>query len=234
MIDIRNLLIFSLTFVIFTIIGTISHEYGHIIVAESLGYETTLRYGSMSYKDSETNDKLFKIFNKNRIAIENNLDFDQKTEYENLSNKLKSERFLITLGGPLQTIITGTIGLIFIFFRRKRIDQNGLRIIDWLAVFLSLFWLREVFNVVISIGNELTSPNGTYFAGDEKNISEFLHFWDGTVSIILAIIGLAISLYIIFSIIPKNIRITFILSGFIGGIVGFILWFDYLGPVLLP
>ena len=234
MIDIRNLLIFSLTFVIFTIIGTISHEYGHIIVAESLGYETTLRYGSMSYKDSEANDKLFKIFDKNRITIENNLDFDQKTEYENLSNKLKSERFLVTLGGPLQTIITGTIGLIFIFFRRKRIDQNGLRIIDWLAVFLSLFWLREVFNVVISIGNELISPNGTYFAGDEKNISEFLNVWNGTVSIILAIIGLAISLYIIFSIIPKNIRITFILSGFIGGIVGFILWFDYLGPVLLP
>ena len=188
----------------------------------------------MSYKDSEANDKLFKIFDKNRITIENNLDFDQKTEYENLSNKLKSERFLVTLGGPLQTIITGTIGLIFIFFRRKRIDQNGLRIIDWLAVFLSLFWLREVFNVVISIGNELISPNGTYFAGDEKNISEFLNVWNGTVSIILAIIGLAISLYIIFSIIPKNIRITFILSGFIGGIVGFILWFDYLGPVLLP
>ena len=234
MIDIRNLLIFSLTFVIFTIIGTISHEYGHIIVAESLGYETTLRYGSMSYKDSEANDKLFKIFDENRIAIENNLDFDQKTDYENLSNKLKSERFLVTLGGPLQTIITGTIGLIFIFFRRKRIDQNGLRIIDWLAVFLSLFWLREVFNVAISIGNELIYPNGTYFAGDEKNISEFLHVWNGTVSIILAIIGLAISLYIIFSIIPKNIRITFILSGFIGGIVGFFLWFDYLGPVLLP
>ena len=39
-IDIKNLLILSLVFILFTAIGTVSHEYGHIIVAKSLGYET--------------------------------------------------------------------------------------------------------------------------------------------------------------------------------------------------
>ncbi|MGV6832650.1 MAG: hypothetical protein ACWA5P_13945 [bacterium] len=77
------------------------------------------------------------------------------------------------IGGPLQTIITGIIGLI-IFWRRKKINKNGLRLFDWLGVFLALFWLRQVFNLTISIFSELIKPDGSYFGGDEKKISELL------------------------------------------------------------
>lgn len=40
---------FSLGFFLTIVIGTISHEMGHILVAESLGYTTCLHFSSMTY-----------------------------------------------------------------------------------------------------------------------------------------------------------------------------------------
>ncbi|MAM22319.1 MAG: hypothetical protein CL817_01115 [Croceibacter sp.] len=232
-IDIKNLIIFSLAFILFTAIGTVSHEYGHITAAKILGYETTLHYGSMNYDSSELNDKLIQIYNKYETEIKNNLNFEKRTEYETGIETLKSNGLLITICGPLQTIFTGIIGLIILIWRRKQIHQNGLKIIDWLAVFLSLFWLREFFNLAMSIGHEIISPNGTWFSGDEKNISQGFEIWSGTFPIILGLLGLLISIFVIFKIIPNKIRLTFILSGFIGGIIGFILWMNIIGPELI-
>ena len=233
-IDTKNLLIFSLAFILFTAIGTVSHEYGHIIVAKSLGYETTLHYGSMNYDSGELNDKLIQIYNKYETEIKNNIDFEKRNEYETGIERLESNGLLVTIGGPLQTIFTGIIGLIILLWRRKQIHQNGLKIIDWLAVFLSLFWLREVFNLSMSVGREIISPNGTSFGGDEKIISQGFELWSGTFPILLGLLGLLISIFVIFKIIPNKIRLTFILSGFIGGIIGFILWMNIIGPKLIP
>ena len=41
-IDIKKFLVLTLAFILFTAIGTLSHEYGHIIVAKKLGYQTKL------------------------------------------------------------------------------------------------------------------------------------------------------------------------------------------------
>lgn len=233
-IDIKILLILSLAFILFTAIGTVSHEYGHIIVAKSLGYDTTLHYGSMNYDSSELNAKLIQIYNEYKTEIEHNLDFEKRTEYETGISKLKSNRLLVNLGGPLQTILTGALGLILLIWRRKQIHQRGLKMMDWLSVFLSLFWLREVFNLVMSVSQEIISPNGTWFGGDEKKISQSLELWPGTFPVLLGILGLILSIFVIFKIIPDKIRLTFILSGCIGGIVGFILWMYLIGPILIP
>jgi hypothetical protein len=234
LIDIKNLIFITLGFVMFTAIGTVSHEFGHIIIAKSLGYETTLHYGSMNYKNSNLNEKINEIYTENKIAIENKSHFDKKTEYEQGIEKLQSNSLLITIGGPLQTTLAGTIGLFILFYRRKKISEYKLKLIDWFVVFLSLFWLREVFNVVISIIGEIITSNGSYFGGDEKYISDILNLWDGTISSILGIIGLTISIFIVFKVVPKQLRLTFILGGFLGGIFGFILWMNILGPKILP
>jgi hypothetical protein len=82
--------------------------------------------------------------------------------------------------------------------------------------------------------SELIKPDGNYFGGDEKKISELLNLWNGTVSCVLGIIGLFISIFIVFRIVPKHLRLTFIAGGFLGGIFGFILWMNILGPKILP
>ena len=246
-IDIKSLLILTIVFILFTAIGTISHEYGHIAVAKMFGYETKLHYGSMNYYPKgylEDKDlKALKSLTKDYV----NIDYDswpkeikEKTkEYNNILqkrywNENSNKGLLVTIGGPIQTMITGTIGLIILLIRRKTIYRNGLKILDWLAIFLALFWLREIFNLVTSIGGEIISPDGTWFGGDELRISQCLNLWSGTIPIILATLGLIVSVYIVFTIVPKKTRLTFILSGLIGGISGFILWMNIIGPKILP
>lgn len=246
-INIKSLLILIIGFISFTVIGTISHEYGHIIVAKSFDYETKLHYGSMNYYPKgylEDKDVIaVKSLTKDFVSIDYDLwpkDVKEKTEE---FNKILKKRYwndssnkglLVTIGGPLQTMLTGTLGLLILLWRRDFISKNGMKPLDWLAIFLSLFWLREVFNLVTSIGGELISPNGNWFGGDELHISQGLNLWNGTIPIVLATIGFTISLYVIFRILPKKIRLTFILSGFIGGITGFILWMNIIGPKILP
>ena len=191
--------ILSLCFILYVPIGTLCHEYGHILVANFLGYNTILHY--------------------------NSIDTIQKEE--------GFHSFLITLAGPLQTIITGSIGFLIIFFRRKK-KTDSLNLYDWFYIFLSLFWLRQIFNLIISFLSELNSPNGSFFGGDEPWISEYLGLGKGFFSIFLGFIGLYVLFYIYFRIIPKNNRYTFIMSGFFGGSLGYFLWMKIIGPYILP
>ncbi len=228
-------------------IGILSHEYGHIIMAKSLGYETTLHYGSMNYYPQgfqEDKDVIaLKTLTKDYMEIDIKFWPAEIKEKAQNFDKIITKRYpheaskndlLISIGGPLQTTLTGTIGLLILLWRRKLIYRNGFEILDWLALFLSLFWLREVFNLVTGIGEEIILPNGTWFGGDELYISQGLNLWSGTIPIILAIFGFTVAIYVIFKILPKKIRLTFIMSGFIGGILGFILWMNIIGPKILP
>ncbi|WP_445159399.1 hypothetical protein [Mesohalobacter salilacus] len=236
-----------MVFIVFTVIGTVSHEYGHIVVAKYFGYETSLHYGSMNYypkgylqdEDLEAYKTLTEDYRN--IEYENwpNEVKEKASEYintleERYWNEKSNKGLFITIGGPSQTILTGIIGLIILFLRRKSIQIKGLKIIDWLAIFFGLFWLREIFNLIHSFASELISPSGKWFGGDEYYISNDLNLWSGTIPIILGVIGLLVSVYIVFKIVPKNLRLTFILSGLLGGISGFIIWMNIIGPKILP
>jgi hypothetical protein len=228
-----SILIFSIAFIIFTIIGTLSHEYGHVIVAKYLGHNTELHYGSMNFNSAEEK-KLTEIYIRNKSSIQNKKPYPEKEIFGRLVKKTNSDSILITIGGPFQTILTGTIGFFLLLFRRKKIFQNGMKILDWLYVFLSLFWLREVFNIVMSVSNALINNKKNYFGGDEKNIAMMLEIPKGSIAIPLGIIGLLVSLLVVFKVIPLENRLSFLLSGFFGGIIGFILWLRILGPIVMP
>lgn len=228
-----TIFIFSAAFVIFTVIGTLSHEYGHVVVAKFLGYQTELHYGSMSYYNDEEN-QIGEIYIRNKSSIENEKPYPEKELFEKLVQKSENDRVLVTIGGATQTILTGTIGFVFLLFRRKKIHQNGIKIIDWLNVFLSLFWLREVFNLTMSISSAILNGTKNYFGGDEKKIALMLEIPKGTIAIPLGIIGFLISLFVIFKIIPSEKRLNFIFGGFFGGILGFVLWLRILGPIVMP
>lgn len=228
-----SLLILSITFIVFTVVGTISHEYGHIVVAKYLGYETELHYGSMNF-DNNLQNQINEIYFRNETSILNKKPFLEKELYEKLILKSFYNRLAINIGGPVQTIVTGTIGFILLLFRREKILENGMKILDWLYVFLSLFWLREVCNLTMSLASAILIGKKNYFGGDERKIAIMLEIPQGSIAIPLAIIGLCIALFVIFRIIPKEQRLLFISSGFLGGITGFILWLRILGPIVIP
>lgn len=193
----HHLISIVLAFVVFTIIGTLSHELGHIAVAKYLGYQTTLHFGSMNYES----DFLYS----------------------------KSHELYILIGGPLQTMLTGSLGLFVLY--RNRYEWKAL---NWLAVFLSLFWLRPVFNILVSTTNYLVYGTPNLYGGDEVRISQLLGLWEGSLSVSFAIFGAFISYFLFFRVIPHSMRWLFVSCGIIGGLCGYYLWFKCIGPNFLP
>ena len=220
-------------FIAFTVIGTVSHEYGHIVVAKALGYKTTLHYGSMTYDDSALELDIAKLYNE-KTKVEGSEVEAQLRMYKQKVDKYNRDKLWVRMGGPMQTCLTGILGLLLLQWRHRKRSISGLGFLDWLAVFLALFWLRQVFNFVVSIGSEMLNPKGSYFGGDEKVISELLNIPEGTVATFLGLIGFLVLIYIVFKVIPSRLRILFIGGGMLGGLVGFFLWMRVVGPIVLP
>ncbi|WP_417602384.1 hypothetical protein [Owenweeksia hongkongensis] len=233
--NLKSISTFIVAFITFTVIGTLSHEYGHIAAAKFLGYETTLHYGSMNYDraGSVNGKRLQEIRSSFQYEIENNLPFSYKIEYNELIAKNRSDRLWIRIGGPLQTMLTGTIGFIILLYRKQKIHTSGMTLFDWIAVLLALFWLRQVFNLCIGLVKGLLG-RVSFFGGDEAHISYWLNLPVGTFSIVTGVVGLGICSYTIFRIIPRSHHFNFILGGLLGGIIGFILWMKIVGSLILP
>jgi hypothetical protein len=228
-----QLLCFICAFILFTAIGTVSHEFGHIIVARCLGYNTTLHSASMNYDSKSERLELSAIFNANREKILKGQDYPLKQEFLEKDKKFWRNDHWITLGGPLQTMLTGTVGLLILFYRKRHFNINEFVIWDWLAVFLSLFWLREIFNLLHGVLKFILKGNwGT--RDDESRISLFYNLPPITIPVILGVISLCLCAYVVLRIVPAGSRFTFIAGGLIGGMSGFVIWISWLGPMLLP
>lgn len=231
-------------FIFFTVIGTLTHELGHIAVANFFGYETSLHYGYMKYDyKAIKEDPIYLehqvILKEHRVDLINKIDFPAKTRYLELLDLLKEKyprpkpySFWITLGGPAQTILTSIIGLLILFYRKSK-DKPHFVLTDWLGVFLALFILREVFNWIFAM-IKLLFYGKTKFNGDEFQLSEMLGLPSWTIPTIALIPGVIISLYVIFKVIPLKYRFSFISAGLVGGILGFLIWLEWLGPQLMP
>ena len=131
-------------------------------------------------------------------------------------------------------MLTGTVGFIFLFvFRKKYYAADKLRFKQWLLIFSSLFWLRQVANFVTWLGGYFIK--GKVFGhGDESGIAYHLGFPNWGIAFLTAFIGAIVLALVVFKFIPLKQRFTFIVSGLIGGISGYILWLKLLGPILMP
>jgi hypothetical protein len=231
-------------FILFTAIGTLTHEFGHLAVAEYFGYETKLNYGSLQYDDPGYNQdplvlELQTILKEHQDDIVQEKSFIAQPRYLELRKLIsqkyprsKSHAFWITLGGPVQTILTSFLGLFILFYRKSK-QKEFFTLFDWLGVFFALFVLREVFNYIITL--YATLVRGSFMSyNDEYKLSRWLDWNQWTVPTFTFLLGLLISMYVIFKVIPLKYRFTFIIAGFFGGILGFFIWLRWLGPVLMP
>ena len=194
-----------LSFIAATIIGTLSHEFGHYIVAKYQGYDARINYGATFWQSP---DPIHPIIPSSPIAM--------------------------TLGGPIQTMLTGTIGLILLFLYRKNFYQaDKLSLGQWSIIFLSLFWLRQTANFCTWFGGFFL--NGNFSSrSDEIRITNYFDLPTWTVISITAIIGAFVLAVITFKFIPPRQRTTFLMAGLSGGIAGFYLWLIQFGKYIMP
>ena len=219
-----HLFLLSITFVVFTVVGTLSHEYGHIAVARSLGYHTTLHYASMNwYKSAVVKDIDDQLKIGKRLV-----DVDH--------TKPKNHVLWVAMGGPAQTMLTGLLGLFLLSKRRKTKRHRAFGFIDWFLVFLTLFWLRQVFNVIMIVAKGYLNNKPNYFVGngDEIRISNMLGLPSYSIAVALGVIGFIICTQVVFKYVLKKDQPTFLLSGIIGGGLGYFLWMELIGPIVLP
>ena len=194
-----------LAFFASTIIGTLSHELGHYIIAKHQGLDARINYGSTILSTPDPNNSI-----------------------------IPSSPIATTLGGPLQTILTGTIGLLLLFIFRKRFHSTDkLSYGQWIIIFLSLFWLRQTANFCKWLGGYFI--NGKFSSNsDEIRIANYFDLPTWTVISITAIIGAFVLAIITFKFIPSRQRTTFLTAGLLGGISGFYFWLIQFGKYIMP
>jgi hypothetical protein len=145
-----------------------------------------------------------------------------------------TDSFWISLGGPLQTLMTGTIGLIMMVVQRKSFrEATTLSTQQWFLVLITLCWLRPAANLVTWIGGYFI--NGRFSPrGDEIVLAGFLHLPIWSVLVVTALMGLLVLTIVVIKFIPAKQRITFLCAGLTGGIAGYVLWLKCLGRFILP
>ena len=226
-------IIIYFTFILFTIIGTLTHEFGHFIVGRYLGYNSTIHYGSTRWGvNPNLDNKMEAIYQRNKEAIQSQKDYAEKLQMLKLFKIDTDYHYWMTLGGPFQTMLTGSTGLLLIVLIRKR-HRFASKLSHWLCLFLALFWLRQPTNLISWI---LSKPfNGrTSMNADEVKLAKYLELPLGSIIWITGIMGLLIGGFTILKFVPKDKLMTFCIIGFLGGISGFILWLKILGPIILP
>jgi hypothetical protein len=222
------------TFIAFTIIGTITHELGHYGAAKYLGLKPNLHYQSVDYELSNNDIELDKIYGLYQEDINAKRDFPAKKRFEEIMEAETKNDFTHRAAGPIQTMLTGTIGFILLLiYRKKFFAAQKLSVRQWLLIFFALFWLRQIANLVQGIASYIFEGKRITY-GDENILSEYLSLGNDTILFITAIIGVIICSIVVFKFIPFAQRKIFIAAGFVGGIIGYILWMYILGPRLMP
>lgn len=223
----------TITFIMMTIIGTLTHELGHYSVSKILGYEARINYQSTYFWKDNYRNFLNEIYKKYPNEIRNDLDFPNKDKYLTILNKEKSDHFWILLGGPLQTTITGSIGLwLLLIFRKRFIGINKVHLVAWITIFMSLFWLRQPTNLFMGL-LKFISRGKPPQSGDEIRLANYLGLNIWSIEIITGLIGILV-LAIIIRFLPKNVVLTFLVSGLSGGILGYYLWIIKYGQYIFP
>jgi len=232
--NLKLFLFLAVGFMFFTVLGTLSHEFGHFAVARFLGYPAKISYGSTYNSDANIRSQYDTIMKKYEKEYKADLAYPSKEQFELEVSKYKANHIFIILGGPVQTLLTSIIAFIFILINIEVFrNQNNLSFGKWLLVFFALFSLRQPANLFTGIIGYLITGKFSN-ANDEAKIDFLLALPPFTSSFITCLLSLSIFAFIFFKVIPKPTRIAFTAAGLAGGVVGFYLWFYVLGPAILP
>lgn len=228
--QIRYAIFVALLFLAVPALGTVSHELGHAAVGLAVGQDVRMHYGSCDISGG-TDAELSALLAAHRDEIRSIPDSPIAQRYIALAERARIERLWFILGGPISTMLIGTSGLVGLMLMRRRHGyQSSLTPAGWTLTILALFWSRELFILAQHItGLAMHKPGRS----DETTIAHILGLPHSSVTIVLGVLGLSACLIATLWH-PRERRVPFVLGGVTGCALGFILWFYWLGPWLLP
>jgi hypothetical protein len=225
-----------LTVIAFTAIGTVSHEYGHAFVSRMYGLNAEVHFAFTTYpapKDIPGERQMFRIAREHEAEVRAGHAFPGDTLYYRLEKEAETRTRNVIWGGPAQTMLTGTLGLLLIGSRWRRF-RNAARLTpgQWLLIFLTLFWLRQPANLITGAGSRIITGETTFF-DDESRLAYSYGLPEATILIITTMLAAAVCT-VVYRAIPRAQRGSFLLAFIIGAPLGFVIWLSLLGPVLMP
>ncbi len=201
----------------FSIVGTVLHELGHAAMAKYLNVDFTIHHNSVKLSDELSKDYRL-LMDSIRFYHSNDSVKKINQDNRNTISKYHYQSFLITLGGPMQTILTSILGIVVLVFRRFKTYHFS--IIDWLCVFLALFISREAFLLVYDMFI-LVIKHHLPHHGDEIKLARLMGIHPLSISAVLGVIGFYTCILVIHKFVPKSYLYEFIIGGCIGGLTGF-------------
>ena len=220
---------FLISFVICVVIlGTLSHEFGHYVMAKHLGYESSFNYAHTIYVDKDNTEFVKYSYRKYQNYINNELSFPNSDKFYFLKNKYFRDGFLITLNGVLTTLILGITGLIIAIYADKRNYKN----FTYLGTFFCLFILRQPCNFFMGLLNNLVlnKPNHS----DEIRLANILQIPSLSLEFITSLLAIVVYKRLLNLNAFKNDKLNLTFHIFLGGIIGYYFWLYKYGPVLIP
>lgn len=204
-----NLRIF-LYFFIAAIAGTLLHECGHALASMYFGFHPQIHYSfceKMSAAEWDAVDKGLLVFKPYPHAI------------------------WITLGGPLQTLFTGTVGIVGLCILRRRavIDAGKAWHLFWIV--LAFFHSRWVINSIGILYKHYVT--GKHSNADEVKLMRYWNIDIATGTWAMLLVSCALLAYITFVLVKKH-RWQLIVFGGAGSVAGGWFWLKWAGPVLMP
>jgi len=195
---------YLLIFFTIPIIGTLAHELGHYLVAFIFKQPAYISY-----------------------AFTHIIPPDHLTPNPN-------QFFWFIMGGPISTWITAVSGIaiIIIFYRAMHKEkEKTVGIGQTIALICTSFGIRFIFNA----GGYLIFSTilGNLSNSDEVKIAEYLSLSPDLLmygSAIIALVLILVALYYI----PRYQRYTILKAGILGGLLGYLFWYYWVGPIILP
>ena len=142
--------------------------------------------------------------------------------------------FWFIMGGPISTWLTAALGLTIILWKYRPMHSELTRTIGWgqtISVVAVSFSVRFIFNAGGYL--ILTTFLGHASNADEVKIANYLGVSPDLIMYGSALIALAIILLAIYFI-PRQQRYILLAAGIVGGILGYLFWYYWAGPLILP
>ena len=221
----KNILIYSLLILIMIQIGSLSYEVVRIAAGRTVGYQSYYlsKIGRLVFYSNKVHNRLSDLRKKQYpIKFIQNQKIYQNEKYWNLIEKTNRTYAFIDYSGFLFLILISSGGILW---RLKR-KFNVFSYKDITALLLSFFFLR---NTVIFATMMFLNPS----LCKEKEIMHIIDISPNLYIAIYTILSIIGVLVIFIKLVPPHIKLDFVISAFLGGSLGTILWCFLTGPGFL-
>lgn len=240
--NIQLTLALTISFIVLCISAIILNLHTWSFTANQLGYNEKIYYrGRVSACNlvihNENQKEYQRIYELYETQIRNGEPFPEKQTFDTLDKKFNADYVLIELFSDSIFIVFSFVGLIVLWGNRKRVGKERqagkLRLYTWLFILIALYchwfimqFVFKLIEVIMGLPPDFT-PWINWLA-DHFHISGwfFLSF--------NCLIGLLVLGYITFRIVPRRQLIPFLVSGLAGGILSRLIWYSWLGPIVMP